>query len=54
MIEEIIAALMLSHPHDIQTIKRYVAWVKFRRTIHHAFYRQVHWVKTSQRVHWIR
>ncbi len=53
MIDEIIIALLLTHPSDIGTIKRYVAWVKFRRRIHNQFYPAVHWVRSSQRAHWI-
>lgn len=43
--EQIAQAVAESHPHDLPTIRRYIAWVKFRRKIHNTFYARVHWIK---------
>jgi len=44
MFEEIYTELRLIHPADRLQIKRYIAWVGFRRRMHNEFYLQVHWV----------
>jgi len=59
MINEIIAALLLANSSDIETIRKYVWWVGFRRQVHDKFYFRAHWIqnrveKTSTcRAHWI-
>lgn len=46
--ERIAQAVLESHPHDLVTIRRYIAWVKFRRKIHNAFYAPGrHWVRPN-------
>lgn len=52
-IAEILRALHDSHPDDLRVIRRYVAWVAFRRRMHNEFYPAVHWVSPSQAYHWI-
>jgi hypothetical protein len=52
-IEEIFTALRQTHPADLPTIKRFVAWVKFRRRMHNEFYLTIHWVHTSRPYHWV-
>jgi len=52
-IEEIFAALLVTHPSDIPIIKKYVAWVSFRRRMHNEFYLAVHWVSSAPSYHWI-
>jgi len=52
MIEDIITAILLTHPHDMNTIKRYIAFVKFRRMMYDQFYAPVHWVKSARQYHW--
>jgi hypothetical protein len=54
MIEDIITALLLTHPQDFSTIKRYIAFIKFRRMMYDHFYAPVHWVKSARRVHGVR
>jgi len=44
MLDEIYEALKESHPADRYQIKKYIAWVGFRRTMHDQFYIQAHWV----------
>ena len=41
---EIHDALNKTDPADIHNIKRYVAWVAFRRRMHNQFYFLAHWV----------
>lgn len=42
------------HPCDLPAIRRYIAWVQFRRAMHEAFYHPVHWVQPgARRVHWV-
>jgi hypothetical protein len=53
IIDEIIAALLLSHSADLQSIKKYVAWVRYRRMMHNAFYTGTHWVQSSRKYHWV-
>lgn len=60
IIEEIYLALLLTHPADLHTIRRYIAWVSFRRRMHNQFYFMAHWVPNStarkiatQHAHWI-
>lgn len=44
--EQIAQAVAESHPHDLSTIRHYIAWVKFRRKIHSTFYDpDVHWIR---------
>jgi hypothetical protein len=53
-IEEIVTALRQTHRADISIIKKYIAWVAFRRRMNDQFFPAVHWV-TGARVsyHWI-
>lgn len=58
MIDEILAALLLTHPADLQVVYRYVRWVAFRRHVHNLFYFQAHWITAPDihynwRAHWI-
>ena len=47
-------ALQQTHPADLNIIRHYIAWVKFRRRIHYAFYATpAHWLQSSRKVHWI-
>lgn len=51
---ELFAALQQTHPEDLQLIAQYVRWVKLRRLINFAFYKNIaHWVSPSIKVHWI-
>lgn len=53
-IDELLAqAIFESDPSDLSEIRKYIAWVKFRRKIHHTFYPSVHWVISTRHVHWI-
>lgn len=47
MLEDIRAALQQTHPADHYTIKKYIAWVRFRRQMHNEFYQFAHWVNKS-------
>jgi hypothetical protein len=57
--EQIAQAIFESHSNDLLAIRKYIAWVKFRRTVHHAFYKPPHWVspvllaKPKQTAHWV-
>lgn len=53
MNHHIYTALQQSHPEDLETIRKYIAWVKFRRNMHDVFYFSAHWVKPSRRAHWV-
>lgn len=59
MINEIIAALLLSNPKDLAVIRKYIAWMKIRRAVNDRFYFRAHWVQktapqlSARRVHWI-
>ena len=44
MLDEIIQALKESNPADRYQIKRYIAWLRFRRKMHDQFYTPAHWV----------
>jgi hypothetical protein len=44
MLDEIYEALFQSHPADRNQIKKYIAWLKFRRNMHDQFYMPAHWV----------
>jgi len=46
-IEEIRVALKESHSSDLEVIKRYIAWVGFRRRMHTLFYFRAHWIKPN-------
>lgn len=57
-IDELIARELFDvHPQDLQTICKYIAWVKFRRNVHHNFYSPVHWIlptpKPKPTAHWV-
>lgn len=51
--DELRNALSQSHPHDLQAIRQYIRWLRFRRVVHHLFYFQAHWVKSGRRYHWL-
>lgn len=51
--EQLAQAIYESHPEDLQTIRKYIAWVKLRRKVHHAFYPSVHWIASERKYHWI-
>jgi len=61
MLEEIHTALQKTHPADMYQIKRYIAWVGFRRRMHNEFYLVAHWLHNprvpqlmeSRHAHWI-
>ncbi len=44
MFDQIYDALKESHPADRYHIKRYIAWLEFRRRTHDQFYMPAHWV----------
>ena len=53
--DELKRALQQTHPDDLPAIRKYVAWVQFRRVVHQAFYFNAHWVKpVSFKAHWVR
>jgi len=54
-IDELLAqAIFESHKLDLQTIRKYVAWVKFRRVMNNQFYFNAHWLtRSSRKQHWI-
>lgn len=52
-IEEIIAALLVAHPDDYPKIRRYIAWVKFRRMMHDQFFLAAYWVRPFKKYHWV-
>ena len=53
-IDELLAkAICESHPEDLQTIRKYIEWVKVRRKVHYAFYPSAHWIRPQRRVHWV-
>lgn len=56
MFDELNSALNNAHPRDISEIKKYVAWVKFRRYINNIFYLlpDAHWVGPQIRYHWVK
>jgi hypothetical protein len=51
--DEIYREIVDSHPDDLITIYRYIAWVKFRRTMHNQFYFRAHWVAPAVQYHWV-
>ena len=53
MMDEIIEALLLASPSDLPAIRKYIAWVKYRRMIHNGFYSPPHWVKPVNKYHWV-
>lgn len=53
MIDEIIEALLFTHPSDRQAIRRYIAFVKFRRMMYKQFYNPPHWVGPRRAYHWV-
>jgi hypothetical protein len=44
MLDEIYDAVKDSDPADRYQIKRYIAWLQFRRRTHDQFYLPAHWV----------
>jgi hypothetical protein len=52
IIEEIYAALLLARPGDLAEVRKYIAWIKFRRQVNDRFYFSAHWV-TASGPHWI-
>lgn len=57
-IDELIAQELLdAHPSDLEVIRKYVAWVKFRRQMNRMFYPAAHWLlpapKPKPAVHWV-
>ncbi len=53
IIEQIMAALLLSTPGDLRAIRQYIGWMRFRRRVNDTFYPTVHWIRPSH-YHWIR
>lgn len=51
--EQLAQAIFDSDPEDLQTIRKYIAWVKFRRKMNYTFYPCAHWVAPKQKYHWI-
>jgi len=53
--EQLAQAIFESDKLDLPTIRHYIAWVKFRRKIHHGFYNLPHWIqpKPQPKVHWV-
>jgi len=52
-VEEIFAALLVAHPSDYPAIRKYVAWVAFRRRMYNEFYLSPHWVRAERQCHWV-
>lgn len=58
--DDIRRALSDSHPDDLPAIRKYVAWVQFKRMIHNAFYFRAHWIRSNKQApmaaeyHWVR
>lgn len=48
MLDEIYEALSESDPADRYQIKKYIAWLRFRRKMHDQFYVAAHWVYAKQ------
>jgi hypothetical protein len=48
MLDEILDALNDSNPADRHQIKKYIAWLSFRRRTHNQFYATAHWVYTQK------
>ncbi len=46
-------AIQQAHHEDLETIRKYIAWVKFRRNVTDVFYFSAHWVRSGQRYHWV-
>lgn len=53
IIDEIITALLLLGPEDLEMAKRYLKWIKARRRINDRFYLAAHWVADEKRYHWV-
>ncbi len=53
MNHQIFTAIQQAHPDDFETIRKYIAWVKFRRTVTDVFYYAAHWVRSGRRYHWV-
>lgn len=56
--EQIAQAVFESHYEDLSTIRKYIAWVKLRRKVHHWFYPSVHWIGAGSKTntqygHWV-
>ncbi len=49
----IFTALQQTHQDDLETIRKYIAFVKFRRTVTDVFYFAAHWVRSGRRHHWV-
>jgi hypothetical protein len=52
-IEEIIAALLVANTADYPAIKKYVAWVMFRRRMYNEFFLSAHWIRPEEKYHWV-
>jgi hypothetical protein len=53
MIDDIFTALLLSDSADIPIIKKYVAFLRFRRRMYEGFYPSQHWVMPEKKYHWV-
>jgi hypothetical protein len=53
MNDDVYNALCGSHPEDIHKIRKYIAWVKMRRKIHHVFFFRAHWLGPERKYHWL-
>ena len=52
--EEIIIALALLGPDDLEAARRYIQWIKIRRKVTDRFYFRAHWLQgPRQNYHWI-
>ncbi len=47
MIGELCEILDTSDSSDLYAIRKYIAWVQFRRQMHDVFYTKAHWVQRS-------
>lgn len=50
MLDDIRTALQQTHPSDHHVIKKYIAWVQFRRRMYNEFYQFAHWVNRNNPV----
>jgi len=51
--DEIITALLLLGPDDLEAARKYLRWIKVRRQVHNRFYFVAHWVSSERKYHWV-
>lgn len=51
--EQLAKEIFECHPSDLSIIRKYIAWVKFRRKMNQVFYPSVHWISPRRKYHWI-